>query len=46
MTRAELKRETSQILKTLPEKSDWEDLMYGIYVRKKVDAGLRDSAAG
>ncbi|RRJ96161.1 hypothetical protein Ga0100231_019730 [Opitutaceae bacterium TAV4] len=46
MTRTELKRETTQILKNLPEESEWEDLMYSIYVRKKVDAGLRDSTAG
>ena len=30
----------------LPEDANWEDLMYQIYVRKKIDSGLRDSAAG
>lgn len=42
----ELKRETNRLLGKLPAKADWEDLMYHIYVRKKIDAGLRDSAAG
>ena len=46
MKLAELKRETNRLLGTLPKDADWEDLMYQIYVRKQIDAGLRDSAAG
>ncbi|HEY1111866.1 MAG TPA: hypothetical protein VGE76_24635 [Opitutaceae bacterium] len=42
----ELKKETRRLLETLPANADWDDLMYQIYVRKKIDAGLRDSAAG
>ncbi|MGH8018393.1 MAG: hypothetical protein ACREIA_08900 [Opitutaceae bacterium] len=42
----ELKRETNLLLEKLPAKADWEDLMYHVYVRKKIDAGLRDSNAG
>ena len=42
----ELKKETNRLLGKLPAQADWEDLMYHIYVRKKIDAGLRDSAAG
>jgi predicted transcriptional regulator len=42
----ELERETNRLLGKLPAQADWEDLMYHIYVRKKIDAGLRDSAAG
>ncbi len=42
----ELKKETRRMLDTLPANADWDDLMYQIYVRKKIDAGLRDSAAG
>lgn len=41
----ELKRETNRLLGKLPADADWDDLMYHIYVRKKIDAGLRDSAA-
>jgi len=46
MKLADLKKETNEILRKLPARADWEDLMYHIYVRKKMDAGLRDSAAG
>ena len=42
----ELKKETNLLLGKLPAETNWEDLMYPVYVRKKVDAGLRDSAAG
>lgn len=46
MKRKELKREANRLISALPEGAGWEDLMYQIYVRKKIDAGLRDSAAG
>lgn len=46
MKRKELKREANRLISALPEEAGWEDLMYQIYVRKKIDAGLRDSAAG
>jgi hypothetical protein len=39
-------RETKELLKTLPATAEWEDLMYRIYVRQKVDKGLQDSLAG
>jgi hypothetical protein len=45
MKLAILKRETNRLLGKLPANADWDDLMYHIYVRKKIDAGLRDSAA-
>jgi hypothetical protein len=46
MKRRELKKETNLLLEGLPSDANWEDLMYRIYVRKKIEAGLRDSAAG
>jgi hypothetical protein len=46
MKRIDLKREANRMISSLPKNADWEDLMYRIYVRKKIDAGLRDSAAG
>jgi predicted transcriptional regulator len=46
MKRVDLKREASRLIDNLPKTADWEDLMHRIYVRKKIDAGLRDSAAG
>jgi predicted transcriptional regulator len=30
----------------LPESATWEDLMYKIYVRQAIEAGLEDSQAG
>lgn len=46
MKTKQLIQETNKLLKTLPANADWEDLMYRIYVRQKIDKGLRDSAAG
>ncbi len=46
MKSAEMAKKTRDLLKTLPAEADWEDLMYRIYVRKKIDAGLRDSQHG
>jgi predicted transcriptional regulator len=46
MKRVELRRETNRTIGGLPKEADWEDLMYRIYVRKKIDSGLKDSAAG
>ncbi|MEO0055190.1 MAG: hypothetical protein RLZZ50_1137 [Verrucomicrobiota bacterium] len=46
MKTKQLAQETQKLLKTLPKNAEWEDLMYRIYVRQKVDKGLRDSASG
>lgn len=46
MTRRELKSQADKIIEKLPEETSWEDLMYSIYVRKKIDQGLQDVKAG
>jgi hypothetical protein len=46
MKAKQIAAETNKLLKTLPQDDEWEDLMYRIYVRQKVDKGLQDSAAG
>jgi hypothetical protein len=46
MTREQMQRATSEIVETLPSEPTWDDLMYGVYVRQKIDEGLADSAAG
>jgi hypothetical protein len=46
MTTAELKSEAHRLVDELPDGSTWEDLMYRIYVREAIEAGLADSAAG
>jgi predicted transcriptional regulator len=30
----------------LPDDATWDDVMYRVYVRQAVDAGLRDAAEG
>ena len=46
MKREELKSKTDLLIEELPEEASWDDLMYRIYVRQKIERGLKDSAAG
>jgi hypothetical protein len=42
-----LKKEDARaLIDNLPDSATWEDLMYEIYVREAVEAGLEDSKAG
>ncbi len=41
-----IKKEAQNLLKDLPEDATWDDLMYKIYVRQAIEAGLADSKAG
>jgi predicted transcriptional regulator len=41
-----IKQEAHRLLDQLPEKATWDDLMYRIYVRQTIEAGLKDSDAG
>jgi hypothetical protein len=41
-----LKPAAHDLVDRLPENASWEDLMYQIYVREAIDAGLRDAADG
>lgn len=41
-----IKEEAHKLIDRLPENSTWDDLMYQIYVRQTVEAGLADSKAG
>ncbi|MEK6803719.1 MAG: hypothetical protein AABZ34_13810 [Nitrospirota bacterium] len=34
------KKQALQMIKSLPEKATWDDIMYEIYVRKKIEAGV------
>lgn len=43
---ASIKEEARRLVESLPNDSTWEDLMYKIYVRQTVEAGLADSEAG
>ena len=35
-----------QVIDTLPDDASLDDVMYAIYVRMKIERGLRDEAAG
>ncbi len=41
-----IKEEVQSLLEDLPEDATWDDLMYKIYVRQTIEAGLEDSKAG
>jgi hypothetical protein len=43
---ATIKEEARRIVDELPDNASWEDLIYRIYVRQSIEAGLRDSEAG
>lgn len=40
------KYDAKSLIDNLPDSATWEDLMYEIYVREVVEAGLEDSKAG
>jgi hypothetical protein len=46
MTSGSIKEEALRLIETLADDSTWDDLMYKIYVRKNIEAGLADSEAG
>ena len=41
-----LKTEAKKLIDDLPEDATWDDLMYKIYVRKKIEMGLKDIEEG
>lgn len=41
-----VKSAVRQLAETLPDDATWDDVMYRIYVRQAVDAGLQDAAEG
>lgn len=41
MDKAELKNRTQSILDELPEDTSWDELMYRIYVRQKIEKGIQ-----
>ena len=46
MPAASIKTEAQRLVDQLPVDATWDDLMYEIYVRQAVEAGLEDSDAG
>jgi len=41
-----VKEKAHKLLNNLPDSATWEDLMYRIYVREAIEAGLKDSDQG
>jgi len=41
-----IKEKAYHILDNLPDKATWDDLMYKIYVRQAIEAGIKDSNKG
>lgn len=41
-----LKEEAQRLIERLPDEATWEDIEHAIYVRKAIDAGLKDSREG
>lgn len=41
-----IKEQARRLLENLPDSATWEDLIYQIYVRQTVEAGIRDSDQG
>ncbi len=46
MTTANIKQEAQRLVENLSEDATWDDLMYEIYVRQAIEAGLKDSDEG
>ena len=46
MQTTNIKQEAHRLIEQLPETAMWDDLMYEIYVRQAIEAGLADSEAG
>ncbi len=46
MEATNVKDEARHLVEDLPDDASWDDLMYKIYVRQAIEAGLDDSEAG
>ncbi len=46
MPNTNIKEEAYKLIGQLSENATWDDLMYEIYVRQAIEAGLEDSDAG
>lgn len=42
----DLKEEAKRLIDSLPQLTSWDELIYEIYVRQTIEAGLADSDAG
>lgn len=42
----DIKSQAHRLIDTLPDDATWDDVMYRIYVRQCIDAGVEDADAG
>ena len=45
-TRSPVKSAARETLDSLPEDTTWDEVIYRLYVRQKIEAGLADAEAG
>jgi predicted transcriptional regulator len=43
---ATTKRQALEMIRNLPEKATWDDIMYEVYVRKKIEVGIKAADEG
>lgn len=41
MTATSVKNEAKRLVENLPDTASWDDLMYGVYVRQKIEEGIK-----
>ena len=41
-----VKEQATEVVQKLPEGATWDDVMYAIYVRQKIEAGIRAGEEG
>jgi len=46
MSSNNIKKEALLLVESLPENATWDELMYRIYVRQAIEAGLEDTSTG
>lgn len=46
MEKEKLKKEINMIVDDLPDNTNWNDLMYKIYVHQSIEQGIRDIENG
>ena len=42
----DIKSAAHRLVESLPDDATWDDIMYRVYVRQAIDAGLQDVAEG
>ena len=42
----DVKSEARRLIDTLPDDATWDDVMYRVYVRQCIDAGVEDADGG